>query len=65
MLLDSVRDDPSDKFAKSEFMGFMRKLRDREVVVDGEQFVERADFVRIYEVASPVGPLTCLLSTDF
>ncbi|KAH7108490.1 TPR-like protein [Auriculariales sp. MPI-PUGE-AT-0066] len=41
LLLDAVRDDKSDKFAKSEFMGFMRKLRDRDVVVEGDQFVER------------------------
>ncbi|EJD35295.1 TPR-like protein [Auricularia subglabra TFB-10046 SS5] len=42
VLLDAVKTDTSEKFAQSEFLGFMRQLRDRELVVDGDRVVERA-----------------------
>jgi uncharacterized protein YjgD (DUF1641 family) len=39
-LLDSVSHDTSEKFAQSSFMALMRSLRDKEVKVDGENFVD-------------------------
>ncbi|KAI9751807.1 MAG: tRNA (guanine-N(7)-)-methyltransferase (tRNA(m7G46)-methyltransferase) [Chaenotheca gracillima] len=39
-LLDSVRENQSQKFQDSTFMALMRRLRDKEVVVEGEDFVE-------------------------
>jgi hypothetical protein len=39
-LLDSVSHDTSEKFAQSSFLALMRRLRDREVVVEGENFIE-------------------------
>jgi len=39
-LLDSVSHENSQKFQESVFLQLMRKLRDKEVRVDGENFVE-------------------------
>jgi hypothetical protein len=39
-LLDSVSHETSEKFAQSSFLALMRRLRDREVVVEGENFIE-------------------------
>ena len=39
-LLDSVSHENSQKFQDSVFLQLMRKLRDKEVRVDGENFVE-------------------------
>lgn len=39
-LLERVVDNQSDKFQNSQFLGLMRKLRDREVKVDGDKMVE-------------------------
>jgi hypothetical protein len=39
-LLDSVSHDTSDKFAQSSFLALMRRLRDGEVKVDGENLIE-------------------------
>lgn len=39
-LLDNLKHEHSEKFANSNFMTLMRQLRDREVRVDGERFVE-------------------------
>jgi hypothetical protein len=38
-LLDSVKDNQSDKFQKSQFLELMRQLRDREVRVEGDKIV--------------------------
>ena len=45
-LLQKVEHEKSDKFAHSQFLGLMRRLRDREVRVQGDQMVETADKVR-------------------
>ncbi|KAI5303664.1 mitochondrial chaperone [Ascosphaera pollenicola] len=37
-LLDSVQHETSQKFKESNFLALMRQLRDREVVVDGDEF---------------------------
>lgn len=39
-LLDSVRHDQSSKFQQSNFLALMRRLRDREVQVEGDEFRE-------------------------
>jgi hypothetical protein len=39
-LLDSVRSEQSEKFAQSNFLALMRRIRDREVEVEGDEFRE-------------------------
>lgn len=39
-LLNSVQHDSSDKFRESRFLDLMRRIRDREVEVKGEDFIE-------------------------
>ncbi|KAJ7496110.1 hypothetical protein B0H11DRAFT_2001880 [Mycena galericulata] len=40
LLLETVRDAQNPKFHKSEFMGLMRGLRDRDIVVEGNDMVQ-------------------------
>ncbi|KAJ7188016.1 hypothetical protein C8R46DRAFT_1053356 [Mycena filopes] len=40
LLLETVRDAQNPKFQKSEFLGLMRSLRDRDVVVEGNEMVQ-------------------------
>ncbi|KAJ6500136.1 hypothetical protein C8R47DRAFT_282805 [Mycena vitilis] len=40
LLLETVRDAQNPKFQKSEFLGLMRGLRDREIVVEGNEMVQ-------------------------
>lgn len=39
-LLDSVRHEQNDKFQQSTFLALMRRIRDREVEVKGDEFRE-------------------------
>lgn len=39
LLIESVRDEQNPKFQNSQFMGLMKALRDREVVVEGDKMV--------------------------
>ena len=39
-LLDSVKENSSAKFQQSSFLALMRKLRDHEVIVEGDTMVE-------------------------
>ena len=39
-LLEKVEHNQTDKFRNSEFLGLMRRLRDREVKVEGDKMVE-------------------------
>ncbi|KAK4907429.1 hypothetical protein LTR49_023532 [Elasticomyces elasticus] len=41
-LLSKVQDNQSDKFRNSQFLSLMRKLRDREVKVQGDKMVDSA-----------------------
>lgn len=43
LLVDIVRDEQNPKFKNSQFLNFMRKVRDGEVVVDGNDMVERSE----------------------
>lgn len=38
-LLNSVSQETSEKFAQSSFLALMRSLRDKEIVVEGENFI--------------------------
>ncbi|KAF1980844.1 hypothetical protein K402DRAFT_309529, partial [Aulographum hederae CBS 113979] len=40
LLLDSVADNETEKFQQSAFLALMRKLRDKEVKVEGDKMVE-------------------------
>ena len=40
-LVDAVKEEQNPKFKNSEFMKLMRSLRDGEVVVDGDDLVQR------------------------
>ncbi|SMY19773.1 unnamed protein product [Zymoseptoria tritici ST99CH_1A5] len=42
-LLEKVEHNQSDKFKNSQFLGLMRRLRDREVRVEGDKMVETAN----------------------
>ncbi|KAL5485313.1 hypothetical protein ACEPAI_7955 [Sanghuangporus weigelae] len=42
LLVDSVKDEQNPKFKNSQFMRLMRDLRDGDVVVDGNDMVERS-----------------------
>ncbi|KAG6920305.1 hypothetical protein DXG01_005074 [Tephrocybe rancida] len=39
-LLENVRNEQNPKFQNSQFMDLMRKLRDRDIIVEGNQMVE-------------------------
>jgi peroxin-5 len=41
LLVDSVQNEQNPKFQNSQFLGLMKQLRDRTVVVEGNQMVER------------------------
>ncbi|KAI0663535.1 TPR-like protein [Cubamyces menziesii] len=41
LLLDTVQGETNPKFKNSAFMGLMRQLRDRELIVEGNEFVQR------------------------
>lgn len=45
-LLESVADNTSEKFQNSQFLGLMRRLRDREVRVDDDKIIEVSDSAR-------------------
>ncbi|GLB37597.1 putative tetratricopeptide repeat [Lyophyllum shimeji] len=40
LLLDNVKHEQNPKFQNSQFMNLMRKLRDRDIIVEGNQMVE-------------------------
>ncbi|OLL26873.1 hypothetical protein NEOLI_001751 [Neolecta irregularis DAH-3] len=42
-LIESVNHDTSEKFQNSAFFGLMRRIRDKEIVVEGEKMVERIE----------------------
>jgi hypothetical protein len=53
-LLDSVKDNRSDKFQNSQFLQLMRQLRDREVTVEGDKIVGvQSEDRDALEVAAP------------
>ena len=43
LLIDTVKSETNPKFKNSAFMGLMRQLRDGEVVVEGNDMVQRSD----------------------
>ena len=47
-LLEKVEHNQSDKFRNSQFLGLMRKLRDREVKVEGDKMVETVSATQVH-----------------
>ncbi|KAI0675284.1 TPR-like protein [Trametes maxima] len=45
VLLDTVQGETNPKFKNSAFLGLMRQLRDRELIIDGNKFVQPDDAV--------------------
>lgn len=41
LLVETIKDEQNPKFKNSQFLSLMRKLRDGDVVVNGEDLVER------------------------
>ena len=58
-LLDSVADNTSEKFRQSTFLELMRRLRDREVRVEGDKMVEvsPSHFLPSSPLPTPLSPL--------
>ena len=60
-LLEKVQHNQTDKFRNSQFLGLMRKLRDREAKVEGDQMVEtnnvRSTHLQIPSVAPTSHPV--------
>ncbi|KAF8070620.1 hypothetical protein FPV67DRAFT_1561383 [Lyophyllum atratum] len=64
LLLDNVRHEQNPKFQNSQFMDLMRKLRDRDVIVEGNQVVQNEGQQAAVDVkrkgrASDSTPLAC------
>ena len=59
-LLDSVADNTSEKFRQSTFLELMRRLRDREVRVEGDKMVEvsLSHFLPSLPIHVPLSPLS-------
>jgi peroxin-5 len=56
-LVDKLRDEQNPKFKNSEFMGLMRSLRDKTLIVEGNQIVAVNESVRTSEFSREfVGP---------
>lgn len=55
LLIDTVKDDQNPKFKNSQFLSFMRRVRDGEVVVDGNDMVERAESTNVASDAKGKG----------
>ena len=47
-LLEKVEHNQTEKFRNSQFLGLMRKLRDREVKVEGDKMVETVSATQIH-----------------
>jgi len=55
-LLESVADNTSDKFQNSQFLGLMRKLRDRELRVEEDKIVQvPKEYVERHQTLLPKG----------
>jgi hypothetical protein len=54
-LLATVSHETSEKFAQSSFLTLMRRLRDHEVVVEGENFIEVSEPFTMYGITRLTG----------
>ena len=50
ILIDTVQNEANPKFKNSAFMGLMRQLRDGEVIVEGNDMVQRSDSTGAVEI---------------
>ena len=57
-LLEKVEHNQTDKFRNSQFLSLMRKLRDREVKVEGDQMVETNNVRSTLSNGKPIQPNT-------
>lgn len=52
LLLSSVQHESNPKFQNSEFMGLMRRLRDRDAIVDGNEIIDKETRASVTGVAN-------------
>ncbi|KAG8773858.1 hypothetical protein FRC15_001716, partial [Serendipita sp. 397] len=70
LLIETLKDEQNPKFQKSEFMDFMRQLRDREMVVEDDKLVPASE-AKITSASTSstkvqgVAPLSASTSTGF
>lgn len=57
-LLEKVENNQTDKFRNSQFLGLMRRLRDREVKVEGDKMVETVSGTQTQTQTAPKRTLT-------
>jgi peroxin-5 len=60
LLIESLKGEENPKFQNSVFMGFMRQIRDKEMVVDGDKIVASSEATT---TASAAEPATILASS--
>jgi peroxin-5 len=53
LLIQSLKDEENPKFQNSAFMGFMRQIRDKEMVVDGDKIVASSEATVTASAAAP------------
>ncbi|KAJ5542025.1 hypothetical protein N7535_004444 [Penicillium sp. DV-2018c] len=63
-LLDSVRNEQNEKFQQSNFLALMRRIRDREVEVEGDAFRETAQSLHPGGPYYPSPPHSNLAASD-
>ncbi|KAI0823725.1 TPR-like protein [Trametes gibbosa] len=63
ILLDTVQGETNPKFKNSAFMGLMRQLRDREVVLEGNDLIQQEDATRAQVPADAKGKGRAVEST--
>lgn len=52
-VIDAVRHEQNPKFKNSEFLGLMKQLRDREVVVEGDKMIPKEEATRLASDLQP------------
>ena len=57
-LLEKIEHNKTDKFQNSQFLGLMRKLRDREMKVEGDKMVETVRAIHTPDSTYGSGPPT-------
>lgn len=63
-LLERVADNTSEKFQNSQFLSLMRRLRDREVRVEGDKMVDIPQDLKTTATPSTIPPTTAIPGVD-
>ncbi|CCA66374.1 related to peroxisomal targeting signal receptor [Serendipita indica DSM 11827] len=58
LLIETLKDETNPKFKQSAFMGFMRQIRDREMVVEGDKIVPASEATAIVTTATDLSAAT-------